>query len=191
MVAWCLPFSHCIAHWPHYYWRWSQVKSRGSLFTSGSKLNVPRDSMACLDHVTLPKRTHYGTCKSKKLHTARPTAPATSPAGEANPVYACTPSSKAMAARGVPHGIMRACALTTGTLRAASACDVAIARTGRATTAMPPRHMQNRSREGGAVRRHGGDDGALDGGWPARKSSAALADRVVRHEVHTNARGRR
>ena len=134
MVAWCLPFSHCIAHWPHYYWRWSQVKSRGSLFTSGSKLNVPRDSMACLDHVTLPKRTHYGTCKSKKLHTARPTAPATSPAGEANPVYACTPSSKAMAARGVPHGIMRACALTTGTLRAASACDVAIARTGRATT---------------------------------------------------------
>jgi hypothetical protein len=37
----------------------------------------------------------------------------------------------------------------------------------------------------------GGDDGALDGGWPAKKSFVALADQVVCHEVHTNARGRR
>ena len=28
----------------------------------------------------------------------------------------------------------------------------------------------------------GGDDGALDGGWPARKSPVALADQVVRLE---------
>jgi len=96
-----------------------------------------------------------------------------------------------MAARGVPHGIMRACARTTGTLRAASACDVAIARTGRATTAMPPRHVRNRTARAAPSGVRGGDDGVLDGGWPARKSSVALADRVARHEVHTNARGRR
>ena len=117
------------------------------------KLDAPRDSVVCLGNIQHPKLTRYGTYKLQKLHTARPTAPATSPASEANPIDARTPSSTATAARGVAHGIVRACARTTGLLRAASACDVAIARTGRATTAMPPRHVRNGTREGRAVRR--------------------------------------
>ena len=84
-----------------------------------------------------------------------------------------------MVARGVPHGIVRACARTTGTLRAASACDVAIAHTGRATTAMPPRHMQNRTREGGAVRRALGVRGAAAAATMARSTAAGEAGQEV------------
>ena len=117
------------------------------------QLNGPRDSIACLDHVPNLKRTHYGTYKSQNLHTARRTGPAPDPATEANTIDARAPSSTTTAARGVPHGIVRACARTAGTLRAASACDAAIARTGPATTAMPPRHVRNRARKRRAVRR--------------------------------------
>ena len=54
-------------------------------------------------------------------------------------IYARAPSSTATAARGTPHGIMRASARTIRTLRAASACDVAIAHT---ATPVPQRHPQ-------------------------------------------------
>ena len=123
---------------------WSLLESWGLYFSSplsylladsGGELDASRDSVVCLGNIQHPKLTRYGTYKLQKLHTARPTAPATSPASEANPIDARTPSSTATAARGVAHGIVRACARTTGLLRAASACDVAIAHSNPASVA--------------------------------------------------------
>ena len=113
----------------------------------------PRDSMGCIDNIQHPKPTQYGTYK---LHSCvRHARWQWHQAGSETTIaiYARAPSSTATAACGAPHGIMRGSARTIRTLRAASACDVAIAHTGPATTAMPPRHVRNRTRKRRTARR--------------------------------------
>ena len=86
-------------------------------------------------------------------------------------------------------GIVRACAPTARTLRAASACDPAIARTGPATTAMPPRHMCEifaRASVGRPAR--GGDGGALDTDWSERKVPGTHVLEILR-QAHAHVRG--
>ena len=100
-------------------------------------LDAPRDSMVCLGNIQHPKLTRYDTHKYEEIvHTARPSAPARHRLAERRiGSIARTPSSTATAARGVAHGIVRACARTTGMLRAVSACDVAIAHSNPASVA--------------------------------------------------------
>ena len=110
----------------------------------GDELDIAMDSQAYLDNIQHAKTTPVSTYKYKKFGTARPRATVGPRPDLAETTVARTPRCSAATAHDEPHGIVGVCAPTAKTLRAASACDVAIASSRPERTAMPPRHVRNR-----------------------------------------------
>ena len=105
------------------------------LTCSDGKLDVPRDSVGCLDNIQHPKPNKYDTYEHRKFGTARPSAPADTPADAADPTVARAPSSTATATCDAPHGAAFLSARTISALLTAASSDHHSARTDPATTA--------------------------------------------------------
>ena len=105
------------------------------LTCSDGKLDVPRDSVGCLDNIQHPKPNKYDIYEHRKFGTARPSAPADTPADAADPTVARAPSSTATATCDAPHGAAFLSARTISALLTAASSDHHSARTDPATTA--------------------------------------------------------
>ena len=142
--------------------------------------------MVCLDNISHPKATHYGTYKYLKFGTAHPSAPARHPAGASATIFACTPPSPAATACTTPHGIVRTSTGTAKTLTEASACDLTSACTGPATIAS---HVRAEHAHSHALVRNirgslSGVNETLGSDWLVRESPIVLADRIVLTIAH-------
>ena len=111
------------------------------LTCSDGKLDVPRDSVGCLDNIPHPKPNKYDTYEHRKFGTARPSAPADTLADTTDPTVARAPSSTAAAACDALHGAAFLSARTTNALLTAASSDHHSARTDPATTARPRQGM--------------------------------------------------
>ena len=108
---------------------------------SDGKLDLPSDSMGCLDNIPHCKPNKYDTYKYQKFGTARPSAPADTLADTTDPTVARAPSSTAAAACDALHGAAFLSARTTNALLTAASSDHHSARTDPATTARPRQGM--------------------------------------------------